>query len=81
MLRAKLHENEIRRVIGVPGEGDRVVEGVAPLEAAEDRCLYFINKSVTRATRESLALRHRCIVIAPNGSGMADDPSASPKTR
>jgi len=75
VLRATLHEQEIRRIIGVPGEGDRVVEGVAPLEAAEDRCLYFINKSVTRATRESLALGHRCIVIAPNGSGMADDPS------
>src|SRR5439155_1446595 len=73
VLRATLHEQEIRRIIGVPGEGDRVVEGVAPLEAAEDRCLYFINKSVTRATRESLALRHGCIVIAPNGSEMADD--------
>ena len=31
VLRATLHEHEIRRVIGVPGEGTLVVDGLAPL--------------------------------------------------
>lgn len=73
MLRARLHEHEIRRVIGLPGEGDHVVDGVAPLGAAEDRCLYFINKSVTTAIREALALTHGCIIIAPSGSALAGE--------
>jgi len=73
MLRATLHEHEIRRVIGLPGEGDRVVDGVAPLGAGEDRCLYFINKRVTSAIRESLAIRRGCIVIAENGSALAGE--------
>ena len=72
MLRASLHEQEIRRVIGVPGQGNRVVDGVAPVDSAEDRCLYFINKNETTAIRESLAARDGCIVIAPTGSALAD---------
>lgn len=70
MLRATIQEHEIRRVIGLPGEGDRVVDGVSPLGVAEDRCLYFINKRVTTAIRESLALNRGCIVIAPSGSAL-----------
>lgn len=73
MLPATVHEHEIRRVIGVPGDGDQVVDGVAPLGAAEDRCLYFINKTVTTAIRETLASRHGCIVIAPSGSALAGE--------
>jgi UDP-3-O-[3-hydroxymyristoyl] glucosamine N-acyltransferase LpxD len=73
VLRATLHEHEIRRVIGLPGGGERVVDGVAPLGAAEDRCLYFINKTVTGAIRESLALRQGCVVIALGGSAAAGD--------
>ncbi|MCA1817291.1 MAG: hypothetical protein LC746_13030 [Acidobacteria bacterium] len=73
MLRAALHEQEIRRVIGLPGEGDRAVEGVATLDAAEDRCLHFINKKVTSAIRESLASRRGCVVIAPQGSAAQGD--------
>lgn len=73
MLRATLHEHEIRGVIGLSGKGDRVVDGVAPLGAAEDRYLYFINKDVTPAIRESLAVCHGCIVIAPNGSALAGE--------
>jgi UDP-3-O-[3-hydroxymyristoyl] glucosamine N-acyltransferase len=73
MLRARLQEHEIRRVIGLPAEGDRVVDGVAALGAAEDRCLYFINKKVTTAIRESLALNRRCIVIAPGGSALSGE--------
>ena len=73
MLRATLQEHEIRRVIGVPGEGERVVDGLAPLGAAEDRCLYFINKKVAIAIRESLAVLHGCIVIAPSGSALAGE--------
>ena len=73
MLSASLHEQEIRRAIGVPGKGERSVDGVAPLDAAEDRCLYFINQSDTTAIRESLAARSGCIVIAPTGSALADE--------
>ena len=72
VLRATLHEQEIRRVIGVPVEGDLVVDGLAPLHAAEDRCLYFVHNEVTTAVREALAARHGCIVIAPQGSRLAE---------
>lgn len=68
MLRATLTESEIRRAIGQPEEGDRVVDGVAPLSFAAERCLYFINNRVTPEVRESLAARRGCIVIARNGS-------------
>lgn len=68
MLRATLHEHEIRKVIGVSGDGNLVVDGVATLDAAEDRCLYFINDKATDAVRESLAARSGCIVIARLGS-------------
>jgi UDP-3-O-[3-hydroxymyristoyl] glucosamine N-acyltransferase LpxD len=79
VLRAKLEESEIRRAIGQREEGDRVVEGdrgvegVAPLSFAADRCLYFINKRVTPDLREALAARRGCIVIAPLGSANAGD--------
>lgn len=73
MLRASLNEREIRRVIGLPEEGDRVVDGVAPLSAGEDRCLYFINKKVDGPVLESLAERRGSIVITPNGSGLAGE--------
>jgi UDP-3-O-[3-hydroxymyristoyl] glucosamine N-acyltransferase len=70
MLRAPLHEQEIRRAIGAPGEGDFVVEGVAPLDANEDRCLYFIKGEVSAAVRESLTARNGCIVIVRRGSAL-----------
>jgi UDP-3-O-[3-hydroxymyristoyl] glucosamine N-acyltransferase len=73
MLRATLHEQEIRRAIGLPGEGDRVMDGVATLDDAADRCLHFINKKVTSAVRESLATRRGCVVIAPRGSAAQGD--------
>ena len=73
MLRATLHEQEIRQIIGVPGEGDLVVDGLAPLRAAEDRCLSFINHELTTAVREALATRHGCIFIAPHGSAIAGE--------
>ena len=73
MLRAKLHEREIRRAIGLPEAGDRALDGVAPLGAAEDRCLYFINRKMTLAIRESLAMRRGCIVIARPGIGDLGD--------
>ena len=34
MLSATLHEQEIREAVGVPGEGDLVIDGVASLDAA-----------------------------------------------
>lgn len=71
MLRATLDEREIRQVLGLPGEGARVVEGVAPLDAGEDRCLYFIKKGVAGPALDSLAERRGCIVIAPRDSGLA----------
>jgi len=70
MLRATLHEHEIRRAIGAPEEGDFVIEGVAPLDANEDRCLYFLDREMTVAVRESLSARSGCIVIVPCGSAL-----------
>ncbi len=67
MLRARLHESEIRQVIGIDGEGSRMIDGLAPLDAGEDRCLYFINKKINESIRNSLSLCHGCIVIAPTG--------------
>lgn len=72
MLHAVLHEHEIRRVLGLPEEGQRVVEGVAPLGVAADRCLYFVNKRVHSEAREKLAARQGCIVIVPRGASDAD---------
>ena len=68
MIRARLHEQEIREAIGVPGEGELVVEGVAALDEAEDRCLYWFATELPGAAREALARRSDCIVIAPSGS-------------
>ena len=72
MLRATLYEHEIRRAIGLAGEGSRLIDGIAPLGVAEDRCLYFINKSVPGALRESLGARTGCIVITRSGSSLTD---------
>ena len=73
MLRSTLSEIEIRRAIGLPETGNRVVDGLAPLGAVEDRCLYFINKTMTDAIRDSLATSRDCIVIMPIGSsGMGE---------
>jgi UDP-3-O-[3-hydroxymyristoyl] glucosamine N-acyltransferase LpxD len=73
VLRATLNEREIRRLIGFSEEGDRVVDGVAPLGAGEDRCLYFVKKEMAGPARESLAGRRGCVVIAPNGTGLATE--------
>src|SRR5205807_2403816 len=56
-----------------PGEGTRVVEGVATLDDDFDGCLYFISKKATDAIRESLAARCGCVVIAPSGSALAGE--------
>ena len=71
-LRATLHEAEIRKAIGLPEGGTRVVHGLAPLDVVEDGCLYFINKAITDATRESLARLHNCIVIVKTGAGLGE---------
>src|SRR5215471_2286769 len=73
MLCAKLQEREIRRLIGLPPEGQRTVEGLSTLDQLEDGCLYFINEEVTDAWRESLAVLEDCMVIAPKGSAIAGD--------
>ena len=74
MLRAALHEQEIRRAIGAPGEGDRVVDGVATLDTIEDRSLVFVNhKSVPDAVRDALAARRGCIAIARKGFTLDGD--------
>ena len=70
MLHASLHEQEIRRLIDLPGGGDRIVEGLAPLGADEDNCLYFINRKLTDAERESLAARRGCIVLSQKSSAL-----------
>jgi UDP-3-O-[3-hydroxymyristoyl] glucosamine N-acyltransferase LpxD len=73
VLRATLNEREIRQVLGLPAEGDRSVDGVAPLGAGQDRCLYFVNKKLDAAARAALAERRGCIVIAPSGSGLPEE--------
>jgi UDP-3-O-[3-hydroxymyristoyl] glucosamine N-acyltransferase len=70
MVRARLHEQEIRKVIGVAGDGGLVVEGVAALGASDDRCLYWSNGELSADQRESLSLRSGCLLIAPGGSGL-----------
>jgi UDP-3-O-[3-hydroxymyristoyl] glucosamine N-acyltransferase LpxD len=71
MLRAALKEGEIRRVIGLPDGGSRSIDGIAPLDCAHDRCLYFVNREVSEATRASLAERRGSIAIVPRGSATA----------
>jgi UDP-3-O-[3-hydroxymyristoyl] glucosamine N-acyltransferase LpxD len=71
VLHATLSETEIRQTIGVAGEGNRVVDGLASLGETEDRCLYFVNKRVPKSVHESLAKRRGCIVIALTGSSLA----------
>src|SRR5262245_54047016 len=71
MVRAILHEREIRQVIGVPGSGDLTVNGVATLDAPEDCCLYFIYREVTAAVSERLAARSGCMVIVRRRSALA----------
>lgn len=74
VIRATLCEQEIRRAIGAPGDGERVVDGVATLDTAEDRCLFFVNyKVVPDAVRDSLATRRGCIVIARKGFTLDSD--------
>lgn len=72
VLHATLSETEIRRAIGLQGDGNLVVEGLAPLTAPADRCLYFINKPITDAIRESLAARRDCIAITRKGTVTGD---------
>ncbi|HEV7767294.1 MAG TPA: hypothetical protein VGQ76_19995 [Thermoanaerobaculia bacterium] len=74
MIRATLHEQEIRRTIGAPGDGDRVVDGVATLDTVEDRCLFFVNSRVVPdAVRDSLATWRGCIAIARKGFTLDSD--------
>jgi UDP-3-O-[3-hydroxymyristoyl] glucosamine N-acyltransferase len=68
MIRATLHEQEIREAVGVPGEGDFVVDGVAAFDEAEDRCLYWFAGNVP----DSMSSRSECIVIAPSGSSAGE---------
>jgi len=71
MLRARLEEQEVRRIVGVPGDGDLVVEGVAPLTEGNDRCLYFANRKLSTSSRAALAALRDCIVIVPIASRLA----------
>ena len=71
MLRATLHEQEIRRIVGAPGEGERVVDGISPIGATEDRALYFINKEVTAELCDTFAAREGCIVVVLTGSSLS----------
>src|SRR4051812_41704004 len=72
MLRAQIHENEIRRLIGLDGNGERSVDGLAPLGDRHDRCLYFVNKGPTNEIIQALSARAGCIVIVPRDSGLND---------
>jgi UDP-3-O-[3-hydroxymyristoyl] glucosamine N-acyltransferase len=71
MVRATLHEHEIRRAIGVPGDGDLVIDGVAPLGTPADRRLYFVSRELREAERDALAARSDSIVIVRRDSSLA----------
>ncbi len=74
VIQATLHEQEIRRAIGAPGDGDRDVEGVATLDMIEDRSLFFVNaREIPDALRESLAARRGCIAIVRKGFTLDSD--------
>jgi UDP-3-O-[3-hydroxymyristoyl] glucosamine N-acyltransferase len=73
VLLATLQEQEIRRAIGAPGDGDRVVDGVATLDTVEDRCLFFVNENVPDGVRAYLAARSGCIAIARKGFTLDSD--------
>ena len=72
LILAACQEQEIRRAIGVPGNGDLTLEGVAALEEEQDRFLYFVTREMSADTRRSLASRHGCLVIVPAGSAPAE---------
>ena len=72
MLRVTLNEQEIRRIINLPGKGERLVNGISPPGANEDRSLYFINQKVTTEIRDSFRAREGCIVVVLTGSSMKD---------
>jgi UDP-3-O-[3-hydroxymyristoyl] glucosamine N-acyltransferase len=81
---ATLREQEIRDAIGVPGDGDLVVDGVAPLDGVVDRCVTFANTTPSDSARETLARSAGSIVIAQHGCGLeaarvleVDDPRAA----
>jgi len=73
VLRATLHEQEIRRAIGASGDGDRVVDGITTLDTNEDRALFFVNMNVPDAVRDALASRRGCIAIAREGFALDSD--------
>ena len=73
MLIATLHEQEIREAIGVPGEGDLVIDGVASLDAPEDRCVCFASGEIPAPARESLLGIDGCIVIVRPGSELGGE--------
>jgi UDP-3-O-[3-hydroxymyristoyl] glucosamine N-acyltransferase LpxD len=70
LLRATLQEQEIRGLIGAPGDGERELDGVAPLNVHEDRCLYFISGTPPDDVREALARLSGCVVITRAGSNL-----------
>ena len=67
MIRAACQEQEIRRAVGVPGNGDLMLQGVAALEEQLDRFLYFVTKELSDDTWRSLASREGSLVIVPAG--------------
>ena len=73
MLHAHLHEREIRRLLGQPEAGQRVLEAIAPLHEPADHCLYFVNRDVDEPLREELRSRRGCVVIAKHGEAARDD--------
>ena len=67
LIRAACQEQEIRRAVGVPGDGELMLEGVGALEEQLDRFLYFVTKEISDDTRRSLASREGSLVIVPAG--------------
>jgi UDP-3-O-[3-hydroxymyristoyl] glucosamine N-acyltransferase len=73
VIHASLQESDIRRLVGAPGGGGRLVRGISTLDEAADFCLHFINREVTAPLRERFAALRGCIVIAPRGAAGAGD--------
>jgi UDP-3-O-[3-hydroxymyristoyl] glucosamine N-acyltransferase len=71
VIHARITENEIRRLLGLAGAGDRELQAIGTLDEAFDDCLYFVNTEVTAALRERLSERRGCVVIAREGSALS----------
>jgi UDP-3-O-[3-hydroxymyristoyl] glucosamine N-acyltransferase LpxD len=71
VLRATLHEQEVRDAVGAPGPGDLAFDGLAPLGSEADRCVYWCERRPPERHLQRLADREGCAVLVPRGADFA----------